>query len=218
MLASAGGVTYDLVASAHIAFRIRFMALSKGEIAMLWKRAFAAGLVVAVSLGASLTALAPAALASGRAPAATGSFSSWSAAQHAAGFQLKRPTSLHGLKRSTAIVVTRCEVTGKQKKREVFVSYGSSVFKHRVLGLEQNNSGGQCGNLGEVKTLATYRVHGAKATLFGACGSMGEPACNKRDIFLFLTWKKGGIAYEASSRNEWRGTLVSFSRSTKSVA
>ena len=41
---------------------------------------------------------------------------------------------------------------------------------------------------------------------------------NKRDIFLFLVWKKGGIAFESSSRDERRGTLVSFSRSTKSVA
>lgn len=181
---------------------------------MVWRRVFAAGLVVAVGMGSASAALAPA-MAAGRFPAATGSFSSWHAAQHAAGFQLLHPARLHGLKRANAIFVTRCEVTGELKKREVFAVYGS--FKHRALNLEQNNSGGPCGNFGEARKLASYRVHSVTATLFGACGVKGEPSCGKRDIDLFLTWNKGGIAFQAASHDERRPTLVSFARSTHSA-
>jgi hypothetical protein len=187
-----------------------------GEIVMLTRRIFAAGLAVAVGMGCASAALAPAAMAaSGATPAATGSFSTWRAAQDAAGFQLIRPTRLHGLTRSGHIQVTRCEVTGELKKRDVLASYGSS--RHRELNLEQNNSGEPCGNFGEAKDLGTFRVHGVRATLFGACGIMGEPSCGKRDIFLFLTWKKGGISYQAASHDELRSTLVNFARSTRNV-
>jgi hypothetical protein len=186
-----------------------------GEIVMLIKRIFAAGLVVAVGLGSATAALAPAAMAAARTPAATGSFHTWRAAQDAAGFQLIRPTRLHGLTRAGHIHVTRCDVTGELKKREVFAAYGSA--RHRELNLEQNNSGEPCGNFGEAKELGTFRVHSRRATLFGACGMMGEPSCGKRDIFLFLTWKKHGIAFEAQSHDERRHTLVSFARSTRNV-
>lgn len=182
---------------------------------MLTRRIFAAGLVVALGLGSASAALAPAAMAAGGTPAATGSFSTWRAAQDAAGFQLIRPTRLHGLTRAGHIHVTRCEVTGEQKKRDVFAAYGSA--RHRELNLGQNNSGLPCGNFGEAKDLGTYRVHSRRATLFGDCGMTGEPSCGQRDIFLFLTWKKHGIAYQAQSHDERRHTLVSFARSTRNV-
>ena len=54
-------------------------------------RTLAAGLAVAVSLGAGAMALAPMALASAARPAGTGSFLTWRAAQRAAGFGLNAP-------------------------------------------------------------------------------------------------------------------------------
>ncbi len=180
---------------------------------MLRIRAVAAGLALAVGMGAAPAALAPAAFATAGRPAATGSFQSWHAAQRAAGFRLKRPTRLHGLTRSGPIVVTHCEVTGKLSKHVVYASYGK--VRHRYLNITQNNSGGPCGNFGEAKKLRTYRVHGARATLFGVCGIKGEPSCHKRNIFLFLTWRRHHIFYVATSHNERRRVLVNFARSLR---
>jgi hypothetical protein len=182
---------------------------------MLRIRAAAAGLALAVAMGAAPAALAPAAFASAGRPAAIGSFHSWHAAQRAAGFRLKRPTRLHGLTRSGLIVVMRCEVTGKLRKRNVFASYGK--VQHRYLNISQNNSGGPCGNFGEAKKLRTYLIHGARATLFGVCGMKGEPSCHKRNIFLFLTWRRHHIFYVATSHDERRHVLVNFARSLRAV-
>ena len=191
---------------------------------MIRIRVVAVGLALAVGLGGASAAAPPAALASaarpaafgsvGR-PAATGSFHTWRAAQRAAGFRLKRPTRLHGLTRSGLIVVTRCGVTGKLRKRDVFASYGK--VQHRYLNISQNNSGGPCGNFGEAKKLGTYRVHGARGTLFGVCGMKGEPSCHKRDIFLFLTWRRHRIFYVAISHDERRHVLVNFARGLRAV-
>jgi hypothetical protein len=183
---------------------------------MLRIRALAAGLALAVGLGAATAASAPAALASARAPAATGSFHTWRAAERAAGFQLRHPARLHGLTRTGAIVVTRCEVTGQLRKRNVFASYGKP--QHRFLQISQNNSGSACGNFGEAKDLRTIRVHGTRATLFGVCGFTGEPSCHKRNIFLFLVWRHHHVFYVASSHNEWASALMNFARSLRPVS
>jgi hypothetical protein len=183
---------------------------------MLRIRALAAGLALAVGMGAATAELAPAALASARAPAVTGSFHTWRAAQRAAGFRLKHPTRLHRLTRTGDIVVTRCEVTGKLRKRNVFASYGKP--QHRFLQIAQNNSGGPCGDFGEAKDLRKVRVHGARATLFGVCGFAGEPSCHKRDIFLFLIWRHHHVFYVASSHNERARVLINFARSLRPVS
>ena len=182
---------------------------------MIRTRIATAGLALAVGLGGASAALAPAALASAGSPAAIGPFHSWHAAQRAAGFRLKRPTRLDGLTRSGAIFVERCQVTGELRKRDVFAAYGKE--QHRFLSISQNNSGAPCGNFGEAKKLRTYRVHGARATLFGVCGIKGEPSCHRRRIFLFLTWKRHHRYYVATSHNERRHALVSFARSLRSV-
>jgi hypothetical protein len=182
---------------------------------MLRTRVLTAGLALAIGLGGASTALAPAALASTGGPAAIGQFRTWHAAQHAAGFRLRRPTRLHGLTRTSAIFVERCQVTGKLRKREVFASYGHQ--KRRFLDISQNNSGGPCGNFGAAKKLGTVRVHGARATLFGICGIKGEPSCHKRNIFLFLTWRRHRNFYVVTS-HDFRGhVLVNFARSLRRV-
>jgi len=190
---------------------------------MFRTRRLAAGFALAISLTASSAMVASAALAvpagpSGAAspagpagPASTGPYSSWKAAQRAAGFSLKHPTKTYTLKRSGDILVEKCEVTGELSKRDVFARYGS--VRHQLLSIDQNNSGGPCGNFGEAKTLRTYRVEGVKATLYGFCDLPALPSCNSRKAQLLLTWLKHGVYYEASSRGEWRAVLVSFARS-----
>ncbi len=192
---------------------------------MLRTRVITAGLALAVGLGGATAALAPAALAAAGSPAAArqaaarpaaiGAFRTWHAAQRAAGFRLKRPTRVHGLTRSGKIFVTRCEVTGQLRKRNVFASWGH--VRHRFLEISQNNSGAPCGNFGEAKKLRTVRVHGARATLFGVCGFHGAPSCHKRDIFLFLTWKKHRICYVATSHDQRGHVLINFARSLRPV-
>jgi hypothetical protein len=183
---------------------------------MLRTRALAAGLALAVGMGAATAALGPAVYASAGVPAATGSFRSWHAAQQAAGFRLRHPTRRHGLTRSGKIVVARCMVTGRLSKRQVFAAYGQA--SHRFLELVQNNSGAACGDPGEAKQLGIFRIHGARGTLFGICGAVGLPSCHKRHITLFLTWRKHHIFYQAFSHNERRHTLLNFARSLKPVS
>lgn len=174
-------------------------------------RTLAAGLAIAVSLGSGAMALAPAALASVARPAGTGSFLSWRAAQRAAGFGLYRPGNTHGLRRSGVISVDRCQASGRQSKRDVFASYGS--FLARWLSIQQNNSGGACGNFGAARRLGSYRVMGTRATLWGVCGAHLGPPCSSRKITMFLIWKKNGNYYVAGSHNERRRVIISFARS-----
>ena len=179
-------------------------------------RPAAARPVAARSVAArSVAARSAAAGAAAARPAATGSFRTWHAAQQAAGFRLRRPTRTHGLARAGRIFVTRCEVTGELRKRNVFASWGH--VQHRFLEISQNNSGGPCGNFGEAKELRKVRVHGARATLFGVCGFHGAPSCHKRNIFLFLTWKKHHVFYVATSHDERGHVLVNFARSLRRV-
>ncbi|MGO9081942.1 MAG: hypothetical protein ACLQDY_23370 [Streptosporangiaceae bacterium] len=180
------------------------------------------GLTVAATLAVSLAAAsalaAPAALAaaSGPVPAArTGSFTSWRAAQRAARFRLRRPTDTAGLKRAEPILVEPCVASGELRKRIVVTSYGS--FRRGLLAITQNNSGMPCGNFGEAKKLGTYRVLGAKATLWGYCGLPHAPSCHSRKVTFYLTFRKSGVYYEASSYNRWQRTLLRFGRSLRRV-
>ncbi|HEY7145651.1 MAG TPA: hypothetical protein VH637_15525 [Streptosporangiaceae bacterium] len=189
----------------------------------------AAGIALAMSLGAGLLASAPAVAstagparpanppgpavtdgpASTARPASTGAFGSWASAQHAAGFGLRKPARTFGLRRGP-IVVSRCQAAGKLSRRNVIASYGSAL--RRLLALSQNNSGGACGNFGAARKLGHYRVLGRRATLWGACGKHIGPSCSSRKISLFLVWAKHRRYYLASSHNERRRTLVRFAR------
>jgi hypothetical protein len=179
----------------------------------------ARGILAASLTGLAMLAAAPAMAAAGPAatarPAATGSFKTWSAAQKAAGFKLKAAKKTYGLKRVHPITVGRCEVTGKTTK---YVVYGEWDGKNnQVLAVDQDNSGGPCGDIGDAKSLGTRRIQGHLAHLYGYCGSHGEPSCAKKDIGLVLSWKAGRDYYVTFSRNEWRGTLTGFSRSLARV-
>lgn len=180
---------------------------------MLRTRTLAAGLTLAVSLGAGATALAPAALAAPSAQA-TGSYRTWGAAQRAAGFRLLKPGRTYGLHRGP-IIVDRCLVNGKLSKHQVIAGYGSAL--HKALAITQNNAHTACGNFGEAKKLGHYRVRGRRATLWGACGMTGEHSCHSRKIALFLVWTKGRKYYQASSINCRRPQLVSFARHLRRV-
>jgi hypothetical protein len=175
----------------------------------------AARSVLAASLAglAALTA-APAIAAAGPAaaarPAATGSYKTWAAAQKAAGFRLKVPKKLYGLTRTNPILVGKCQVTGKTGKRDVYAEWSA---KKQSLSADQNNSGGPCSNFGAAKPLGTRKVWGKTAHLYGYCGVPGEPSCAQKNVSLVLTWKDGHDYYVTFARDEWRSTLVGFSRS-----
>jgi hypothetical protein len=148
-------------------------------------------------------------------PAATGSYKTWSAAQRAAGFRLKRPHSTFGLSRTHGILVNKCQATGKTGKREVYAEWDGS--QRRYMSVDQNNSGGACSDFGDARPLGTYRVQGHKAHMFGFCGMKGLPSCSKKSVVLVLDWKAGRDYYVTYSGNEWRRTLVAFARSLRKV-
>src|SRR6478735_1635870 len=89
----------------------------------------AAALVTSAALALPASASTAAATAAGAAagtgapapgsarPAATGNFTTWPQAETAAGFQLHRPTRLHGLQRAGLVRVRRCEQRGLHSKR-----------------------------------------------------------------------------------------------------
>jgi hypothetical protein len=183
------------------------------------RSALAAGLAGLVMLTAAPALAAAGASAAGasaaRAPAATGKFTTWPAAQRAAGFRLRAPKRTYGLKRRHPILVNKCRVTSKLSKRDVFAEWNGS--NKRSLWVDQNNSGGACSNFGAAKPLGTYRIQGRKAHMFGFCGVKGLPSCHRRNIVLTLAWKAGKKYYVTYSTNEWRRTLVGFSRSLRRV-
>jgi len=180
-------------------------------------RRTAAGIALGVAVAAAGLSAAAAAPLSPAGPSGTGSFRTWPAAQKAAGFKLVRPGKTFGLKLTGKIDVSKCEVTGQTSARLVAAGYGkpSKTF----LSIEQNNSGGPCGNVGVAKNLGHYRVDGVRAYLIGECGLPEVPAkCSSRDIWLFLSWTKHHVFYQASSHDQWRGTIVSFARHLVAVS
>jgi hypothetical protein len=137
-------------------------------------------------------------------------YSTWPSAQRAAGFPLHRPTKTFGLKRAGGILVTPCAVTGHLRWRDVGANYEGT--RHRVLAIEQNNSGAPCSNFGEARLLGHYAVDGTTADLFGVCGMHGLPPCSSVNKYLFLTWVRHGISFQGTSHNEPRTSLVAFAR------
>jgi hypothetical protein len=174
----------------------------------------AGSLVIASATAAASALAAPAHPASAKAaPASTGSFDTWRAAQRAAGFALRHPTETHGLARTGGIMVQRCP--SKPHKLIVIASYGS--YRHRLLGIQQNNSGAQCVSLPGIHKLHTYRVEGSTAHLWGECHVPGTPTCKTRLMWMFLSWHKDGDFYMATSHNVRRATIVGFARKLAKV-
>lgn len=183
---------------------------------MRWNQRIAAVMTAAAAAAAIGTAgLAGPALAAPAAGHHLGNFTSWSAAQKAAGFKLLRPTRTYGHKRNGPIGVSRCEVKKMEAKRVVSVIYGLTPFS--MLGLTQNNSGKACTETGKLTRLGTYKVDGAKAVLTGKCGMKGLRPCSSTKIFLFLTWTRHGIYYVATSFGLGRKTLVGFATGLRRV-
>lgn len=149
------------------------------------------------------------------APAGTGSFHTWKAAQTAAGFSLRRPTETAGLNRAGGIMVDNCPASGGHSKRDVIATYGS--FQHRLLGIHQNNYGHPCVSLTGIRKLHTYKVEGTTAQLWGLCHVAGVPTCKTRKMSMFLSWHKDGIYYLATSHNVRRATIVAFARKLTKV-
>jgi len=179
---------------------------------MRWNR-----IMAAAAAGAALTAsVAVGAVAAPDGPSRLGQFSTWRGARAAAGFALLRPTRTYGQKRSNEIFVTRCEA-GRKARKQVMVVATYGLKPSAGLTLRQDNAGIACAMTGRTRQLAKVTVQGASATLSGECGRHPMPACSSRQIFLFLTWKRHGIYYAASSFGEWPKTLVGFARALRPV-
>jgi hypothetical protein len=167
-----------------------------------------AGAACVLTAASSVTVAAAAPLRS----AGIGQFSTWPAAQRAAGFGLLRPTKTFSLPITNKISVARCEISKKKaKKRLVIGSYGRTVRAN--LTISQNNSGSPCTTTRKGTTLGHFTVQGQRATLIGDCGTHGLPSCRSTKIFLFLSWRAHGVYYQAMSYGESRSTVVGFARS-----
>jgi hypothetical protein len=172
------------------------------------------GLPLVAAIAVSAAVAAPA-IAVPSTSAGTGTFKTWSKAQAEAGFKLYKPTDVYGLPNVGHVVVTICEATNLTRKRVVSVSYGN--YNSHNLALQQNNAGQACANGDEGTFLATERIHGIKAQLWGFCGFNGAPACTASRIELWLTWKQHGNYYVASSFNESRARLLHFAATLKAA-
>jgi hypothetical protein len=178
---------------------LRFLKASLSLVA-----AFAASAALVTSAMASVTRLA-----------GTGEFSSWSKAQHAAGFTLKRPGTTYGLKMQGAILVDQCLASGKGKDKIVAVEYGSLTA--HMVGLTQDNASGPCGDT-DGTSLGSYKIDGTAAHLYGECGAVApQYSCSSTKIELWLIWSKGRDYYVASSFDESRSRLVRFARDLMNV-
>src|ERR1700683_2076591 len=175
-----------------------------------------ATIAIGFAAAASVVSVATIAVAAPATSAGTGQFATWRAAQNAAGFQLAKASKTYGLPKGSDTYVARCEISKKKaSKRNVTGQYGLTV--RHSLTIVQNNSNAPCAHLRKGKSLGTYRVRGVKAYLTGDCDSKGLPSCSSDGIFLYLTWRSGGIYYQASSYGEPRSVVVGFARGLVSV-
>lgn len=165
-----------------------------------------------VAIAAMCVAAVPASAATG--DARTHSYTSWSAAQHAAGFALLRPTNTEGLKIHGKIEVNSCP---QLHSTWVLADYGKAHSKTSLGIMQVTHNDGCAGNLPPSIKLATYHVDGAKATLYGVCRLFNNPPCNHQAIERFLTWTKGRIYYVVSSFDERPPTVVGFAKKLKAV-
>jgi hypothetical protein len=173
-------------------------------------RAMVVTVMLGIGIAGSSVPIAATAFAAPSSSISAGTFSTWAAAQKAAGFPLMKPTQTFGLLRDGQIIVLSCDSAGKHPKRYVNAVYGS--LAKGLLGLGQNNSSRRCGRTRKATMLGRYQINGASATLVGFCGQRRQPSCRSRRIELSLTWRRRGISYQAVSYNEWRATIVGFAR------
>jgi hypothetical protein len=171
---------------------------------MRWNQVVATVVTAGAVSAASIVTAAVSAQAQ---PSGFGMFGTWKAAQAAAGFKLLRPTRTYGHVRNGLIGVTRCEVK-KSTSKVVVASYGLTPFS--TLALYQNNSGRPCSTMGKVKVLGKVKVDGTTGQLTGKCGMAGLRSCKSTKIFLFLTWKRHGTYYVASSFGQSSARLTGF--------
>jgi hypothetical protein len=179
---------------------------------MRWKQIAATAAVLGAVWASGLAATA---LAAPARPTGFGMFSTWRAAQRAAKFKLVRPTKTDGLPRNGKIAVTRCEAQKKSRAHVVVAVYGLTPFK--MLSVSQNNSGHACSTVGKVKSLGKVKVRGTTAQLTGKCGFDKLRPCSSSKIFLFLTWRKHGNYYFATSFGAPRKVLIGFAASLRPV-
>lgn len=144
-----------------------------------------------------------------------GSYSTFRAAQRAAGFRLKAPARTYGLVRTHPILVGKCQASGRLSKRDVYAEWDGK--RQQYLALDQNNSGGACSNFGAARFLGRYRVQGHRARLYGFCGQRGLPSCHAKGVVLVLVWRSGKRYYVTYSSHEWRATLLGFARHLRFV-
>jgi len=179
---------------------------------MRWKQIVATGMTLGT---VSAAGFATTALAAPAGPAGFGMFSTWQAAQKAAKFKLLKPTATDKLPRNGKIVLTRCEAQKKSRAHVVIAVYGLTPFK--MLSLSQNNSGQACSTVGKVKSLGKFKVDGTTAQVTGKCGFDHLRSCKSTKVFLFLTWRKHGIYYFATSFGEARKTLTGFAAGLRPI-
>jgi hypothetical protein len=190
-----------------------------------WLRRSATIAISASAIAAGIGITATSSMAAADANPATeaakvhaGTYRSWKAAQHAAGFSLLRPASTDGLKPSNGGI--RVGPCGSPKYANVYAQYGYPSRK--LIGLFQDDAPGAtpCENIGEATTLGHYKVDGTTATLLGACGTLnpGEPSCHGYHVWLFLTWTRHGHYYQVLTHDESRSKIVAFGRKLHKVS
>ena len=172
-------------------------------------------IIGSAAIAALCAAAAPAsAFAADRVPARTQSFTTWSAAQHAAGFALLRPSDTDGLRISGKIEVNSCP---SLHSTWVLADYKSAHAKPSLGIMQVRHNDGCAGNLPPSVKLGTYHVDGAKATMYGVCRLFNNPPCKHLAIERFLVWTKGRDYYVVSSFDERPATVVGFARKLKAV-
>jgi hypothetical protein len=166
------------------------------------------------------TAVPAAALGPSANPVASpsfGAFTSWTAAQTAAGFALLEPASSNGLPLvNGGIQVGQC--AGDSTHADVWATYAAGTDQ---LTIDQDDEQGPqgCSNIGEASTLGTYTVDGVQAQLLGACGTAaGEPSCNSSSLWPFLVWTVGSDrSYQVGAHNESPAQVVAFAQGLSDV-
>ena len=179
------------------------------------RRLITAAATIAGVASAALLATAAPSMAASAAKVHPGTYKTWRAAQHAAGFTLLKPGSTGGLKRDGGVrVLAPCGVPNNYAV--VIAHYGSQSASHpgKQYTLFQ---GGECYNIGEARTLGHPKVDGVKATLLGVCDLDGAPSCHSKHLWLYVTWTKHDRFYQVESYDRSRSQVIAFARGLRKV-
>lgn len=188
-----------------------------------------AGRSAAASPPVSTPAAVPTSAAPSASPAASpaasptfGTFSSWTAAQAAAGFALLQPASTNGLPLNGGIQVGSC--AGDSAHADVVATYESGSDQLTIDQQDEPPPQYACSNIGQMSTLGTYNVNGAQAQLLGACGTgpglpPGLPSCSSPSLWLALVWTIGSDRhYQVTAHNESQAQVLAFAQSLSAVS